>query len=123
MVFGYFEGVPLLFKELLCKLSILDLCSTLTFCTWCVLLLFYDILSIWFITIVPTWASVVDHNVHVHHLHSHNHLNLIQNSNLKVDLNVWTHHLGCLVHEEVQKSMHVSPDMHVLSMAFLLALS
>jgi hypothetical protein len=22
----------------------------LTFCTWCVLLLFYDILSIWFIT-------------------------------------------------------------------------
>jgi hypothetical protein len=43
MVFGYLEGVPLFFKELLCNLSILELCSTLTFCTWCVLLLFYDI--------------------------------------------------------------------------------
>jgi hypothetical protein len=43
MVFGYLEGVPLFFKELLCNLSILELCSMLTFCTWCVLLLFYDI--------------------------------------------------------------------------------
>jgi hypothetical protein len=37
-VFGYLEGVPLFFKELLCNLSILELCSMLTFCTWCVLL-------------------------------------------------------------------------------------
>ena len=49
-VFGYLEGVPLLFKELLCNLSILELCTTLEFCTWCVLLLFYDILSTWIIT-------------------------------------------------------------------------
>jgi hypothetical protein len=45
MAFGYLEGIPLLFKELLYNLSILELCSTLTFCTWCVLL-FYNILSI-----------------------------------------------------------------------------
>jgi hypothetical protein len=43
MVFGYLEGVPLFFKDLLCNLSILELCSLLTFCTWCVLLLLYDI--------------------------------------------------------------------------------
>jgi hypothetical protein len=39
-VFVYLEGILLLFKELLCKLSILEVCSMLTFCTWCVLLLF-----------------------------------------------------------------------------------
>jgi hypothetical protein len=46
MVFGYLEGVPLLFKELFCNLSILEFCSTLKFYTWCIRLLFYDILSI-----------------------------------------------------------------------------
>jgi hypothetical protein len=50
MVLGYLEGFPLLFKELLCNLSILEFFSMLTLCTWCVLLLFYDILSIWIIT-------------------------------------------------------------------------
>jgi hypothetical protein len=50
MVLGYLEGVLVLFKELLCNLSILELCSMLTFCTWYVLLLFYDILRIWIIT-------------------------------------------------------------------------
>ena len=45
-IFGYLEGVPLLFKELMCKLSIFELCSTFTLCTWCVLLLFFDILTI-----------------------------------------------------------------------------
>jgi hypothetical protein len=49
-VFGYLEGVPLLFKDLLCNLSILELCSTPTFCTWCVIIFFYDNLIIWFIT-------------------------------------------------------------------------
>jgi hypothetical protein len=49
-VFGYLEEVLLLFKELLYNLSILDLCSTITFCTWCVILVYYDILSIWNIT-------------------------------------------------------------------------
>ena len=44
------RGFPLLFKELLCKLSILELWSMLIFYTWCVILLFYDILSIWIIT-------------------------------------------------------------------------
>jgi hypothetical protein len=43
MVFGHLEGVPLFFKDLLCNLSLLELFSTLKFCTWCVLLLFYDI--------------------------------------------------------------------------------
>jgi hypothetical protein len=46
MVFGYLEGITLFFKELLCNLSILELCSTLIFCTWCVLMLFFYILSI-----------------------------------------------------------------------------
>jgi hypothetical protein len=49
-VFGYVEEVLLFFKELLCNLSILELCSTLTFCTWCVLMLCYGILNIWIIT-------------------------------------------------------------------------
>jgi hypothetical protein len=44
-VFGYLEEVLLLFKELLYNLSILELCSMLTFCTWCVLLFCYDILN------------------------------------------------------------------------------
>jgi hypothetical protein len=44
------EEVILLFKELLCNLYILEFCSTLTFCTWCVLMFCYDILSIWIIT-------------------------------------------------------------------------
>jgi hypothetical protein len=43
MVLGYLEGATLLFKELLCNLSILELCSMLTLCIWCVVLLFYDI--------------------------------------------------------------------------------
>jgi hypothetical protein len=49
-VFGYLEEVLLFFKELLCNLPILELCSMLTFGTWCVLLLCYDILIIWYIT-------------------------------------------------------------------------
>jgi len=49
-VFGYVEEVLLLFKELSCNLYILELWSTLTFCTRCVLLFCYDILRIWFIT-------------------------------------------------------------------------
>ena len=62
-VFGYLEGVPLFFKELLCNLSILELFSMLTFYTWCVLLLFYDILSIWIITFgirAYIWLNVND---------------------------------------------------------------
>jgi hypothetical protein len=51
-VFGYLEGVPLFFKELLCNLSILELCSMLTFCTWCVLLFCYDILRHLDITLI-----------------------------------------------------------------------
>jgi hypothetical protein len=51
MVFCYLEEFPLLFKKLLCNLYILELCSTLRFCTWCVLLLFYNILIIWIITV------------------------------------------------------------------------
>jgi hypothetical protein len=42
-VFSYVEEVLLFFKDLLCNLSILELCSTLTFYTWCVLLFYYDI--------------------------------------------------------------------------------
>ena len=53
-VFGYLEGVPLFFKYLLCNVSILELCSTLTFCTWCGLLLFYDI------------CKHLDHNIWYH---------------------------------------------------------
>jgi hypothetical protein len=45
MVFDYLEGVTLFFKDLLCNLSILELCSMLKFYTLCVLLLFYDILA------------------------------------------------------------------------------
>jgi hypothetical protein len=40
------EGVTLFFNELLCNLSILKLCSMLTLCTWCVFLLFFNVLSI-----------------------------------------------------------------------------
>jgi hypothetical protein len=58
-VFGYVEGVPLLFKELLCNLSILELCSMLTLCTWCVLIFCYDIFKhldhfIWYQSIDPS---------------------------------------------------------------------
>jgi hypothetical protein len=55
--FGYLEEVLLFFKELLCNLSILELCSMLTFCTWCVLLLYYDILSIWYHYNPPHWHT------------------------------------------------------------------
>ena len=52
-VLGYLKEILLLFKELLYNFSILDLCSTLTFCTWCVLMFCYNILSIWIITHYP----------------------------------------------------------------------
>jgi hypothetical protein len=66
-VFGYMEEVLLLFKELLYNLSILELCSTLTFCTWCVLKLVelieftsYDILSIWNIFITSFIKRMIE---------------------------------------------------------------
>ena len=42
-VFGYLEGVPLFFKDLLCNLYILEFSTTLTFFTWCVVMFCYDI--------------------------------------------------------------------------------
>jgi hypothetical protein len=37
------EEVRIFVKELLCNLSMLELCSTLKFCTWYVLMFGYDI--------------------------------------------------------------------------------
>ena len=48
-VFGYLEGVPLFFKDLLCNSYFLELWYMLTFFTWYVLLFYYDNLSIWII--------------------------------------------------------------------------
>jgi hypothetical protein len=53
-VIGYLEEVIILFKELLYKLSILELCSMLTFFTQCALLVYFEILSIWNITFIFT---------------------------------------------------------------------
>jgi hypothetical protein len=51
-VLEYLEEVLLLFKDLLCNSSLLYILEVLSMliCTWCVLLVSYDILGFWFIT-------------------------------------------------------------------------
>jgi hypothetical protein len=45
----------------------------------------------------PTWASIVANHLYSHHLYVHHLLNMIQNLDMKYDMNVWTHHLGFMV--------------------------